>query len=82
MRTWQGIDTAPRDGTPVLVYCAPHCAVAVWESGHWYDPVYSDGLPALDHATHWMPLPEAPEQSRASDANDGPTAQSTASMAI
>ncbi len=60
MEMWQSIETAPRDGSPVLVYSAPHYAVAVWESGHWYDAVCSDGLPALDHATHWMTLPSSP----------------------
>jgi hypothetical protein len=58
---WQPIETAPKDGTAILVYSTPHYAVAVWESGHWYDPVCSDGFPALDHATHWMALPDAPE---------------------
>jgi hypothetical protein len=58
---WHKIETALKDETPVLLFCAPHYAVGVWVSGHWYDPVCGDGLPFFDDATHWMALPTPPE---------------------
>lgn len=60
MPGWQKIETAPKDGTEILV----------WSSGSGYWPrmaVWRDSYWALDSAnlgipTHWMPLPAAPKK--------------------
>lgn len=71
---WQPIETAPRDGTTVVVYFKGHGPMTV----AWEDP-WGDGPEAAtwcvtDHKhgpypvrgyrtgddTHWMPLPEPP----------------------
>lgn len=69
MSEWQPIETAPRDGRPILLWCNDRQYVcgefwsradgsAGWEIGHRIDgTVICLGLPA----THWMPLPEPPE---------------------
>ena len=62
--TWQPIDTAPED-TYVLVWCPDYycheCGVAMLhsEDGCWRD---REGYLPLATPTHWMPLPEPPEE--------------------
>lgn len=59
---WQSMDTAPKDGRHVLLYCEYYgigrCA---WESWRkvWRsdDPNHGIGFP---DPTHWMPLPDIP----------------------
>ncbi len=60
--TWQTIDTAPKDGTYVLVY-RPNWAEAILVGysgpnypGEWQT---AEGIPI--RPTHWMPLPEPPK---------------------
>lgn len=59
MTEWQPIETAPKDGTPILV-CdkGPYAYVAEWfqHSRTWIgaDKMYWE-------PTHWMPLPEPPK---------------------
>ena len=67
MTTWQPIETAPKDGTKILVchihYYSP--ITAWWSSYHpnakgketWRE----DGSNYKLNPTHWMPLPEAPK---------------------
>ena len=67
---WQPIETAPKDGTEVLVcrtygerrteYAVAHC----YEGGEWHD-MGDIGWAGMyggpdNQPTHWMPLPEAP----------------------
>lgn len=65
-QVWQPIETAPKDGTSILV-AAPGGVVteASWSSrdNGWFDayglredPWEGNKL----HPTHWMPLPEPP----------------------
>jgi hypothetical protein len=66
---WQPIETAPKDGTSVWVFCGGEQAAMRWlvidgtsGLGLW---VYSDGLlsdvdPEPEEPTHWMPLPKPP----------------------
>lgn len=72
MNEWQPIETAPKDGTEILISDGDYIAIAEWrddasfkqfENGPGWqifdceDPFYSW---ATDSATHWMPLPEPP----------------------
>lgn len=62
---WQPIETAPRDGTPILAYpvwSSSPVAEVVWRpmkrtTGRWE----SRGLAVHGTLTHWMPLPPPPE---------------------
>ena len=60
--TWQPIQTAPTDGTEVLAWCAGHEThrIAWFEMGLWWRAV-GDGSQTNIQATHWMPLPQPPE---------------------
>lgn len=67
---WQPIETAPRDGTEVIVYVPSN----EWVGAAWYSqrtklwpPVYEDDLSEegeplnVGLPTHWRPLPTPPE---------------------
>jgi hypothetical protein len=64
---WQPIETAPKDGTRVLVYVEPFGSLigsntfnlfGRTSGDRWYcDGVWLDG----SVPTHWMPLPEPPK---------------------
>lgn len=60
---WQPIETAPRDGTPVLACISGpdyYADRVQWDSGRgaWVYPcrLHGPGVPL----THWMALPEPP----------------------
>lgn len=67
---WQPIETAPKDGTPVLLTIAgrplepdedAHCAVGRWSDDAWGEEDWCmDAGDFWSGATHWMPLPEPP----------------------
>lgn len=78
---WQPIETAPRDGTHVLVMLdgnlpptsAHWFGPADWpglRSGGWYLSVQQHEGPRL-HPTHWQPLPEPPSMIAASGHGNG-----------
>lgn len=61
MSEWQPIETAPRDGTLILLCETPHNWIGI---GRHVD-LPNDKLWLLEngwqvYATHWMPLPELP----------------------
>lgn len=56
---WMPIETAPKDGTPVLVREARCSGFAVMYSGGWK---YESGNICYLEPTHWMPLPDAPKE--------------------
>lgn len=67
---WQPIETAPKDGTVVLIWCAEGIKTAWWEACYvWVAP----GAWVSDHnrsdteehePTHWMRLPEPPARTQ------------------
>lgn len=70
---WRPIDTAPKDGTPVDLWCqptgistGPGRVTDCWFSGgNWwqYDEHGDDQCRSGVHnATHWMPLPPPPSK--------------------
>lgn len=74
MNEWQPIDTAPKDGTPILLwdaesksvnvgywldrYTQPFHALVRGEDANWCD---DGGANPIFNATHWMPLPDPPK---------------------
>lgn len=65
---WQPIETAPRDGTVILVYFKRRGAKSVrWEEGVWHVDDHKHGpFPVRGYidsdVTHWMPLPQPPKE--------------------
>ena len=69
MSEWQSIETAPKDGTLILLAARAGVTVqAAWEwdradptDGGYWD--YWENVPeyGIHQFTHWMPLPEPPE---------------------
>ena len=73
---WQPIETAPRDGTVILVFQGAgdgfytekgQIGTARWReqlmlggSMTWCAADCCDGVTTYDNATHWMPLPAPP----------------------
>ena len=62
MSEWQPIETAPQDGTQILVFGHDTFAVAEFRNGEWRDmgDIGWGGFYAEVMPTHWMPLPEPP----------------------
>ncbi len=63
MMGWRPIETAPRDGSAILLCEMPYDWIAV---GKWRGPEHSPVPWVIESgfqvgATHWMPLPPAPE---------------------
>jgi hypothetical protein len=49
-REWQPIETAPRDGTRVLLWDGgPEAYIGYWSGDSW-----------ISYPSHWMPLPDPP----------------------
>lgn len=81
MSEWQPIETAPKNGTHLLLFF-PHentIEVGYWdcyyaETGRGYEGCsawccseYQPAAMAFDEPTHWMPLPEPPELEKDND---------------
>ena len=60
---WQPIETAPKDGTPILAYNETGVMYTVWyEGGMWcFSSTKTIGRLGFN-PTRWMPLPEAPQK--------------------
>lgn len=69
---WQPIETAPKDGSIVLLRLTPHCVVsgqndlellgATAPRDEWWHIAPDDiSYPLVNAPTHWMPLPAPPE---------------------
>jgi hypothetical protein len=66
---WQPIETAPKDGTHILIYCPEEKRiVSSWwwnqpktkRGGAWYGTDPMDRLNWIQFPTHWTPLPPPP----------------------
>jgi hypothetical protein len=67
---WQPIETAPKDGTWILVYKKLELNgfnkivwetdkfIVRWHNNGWYK---NNGLFTVDNVTHWINLPKTPE---------------------
>ncbi len=70
MVDWQSIETAPKDGTDILIHCQDENVIvsAKWRSsyadgqGAWFttDPI--DRLLWIQCPTHWCPMPFPPSK--------------------
>lgn len=62
MSEWQPIETAPKDGTIVLLYDGAYPIAGFFDFGGWIpaDVDLQDMWPQIE-VTHWMPLPEPPK---------------------
>ena len=58
---WQPIETAPKDGTVILVF-EPGCGMAIVSWKPKSRPNWHDDHGATMHPTMWMPLPDAPSE--------------------
>jgi hypothetical protein len=61
---WQPIDTAPRDGTKLLLLCAepmdePTYVVGLWIVDSWHSDWDRTMIGPELEVTHWMPLPDS-----------------------
>lgn len=61
---WQPIDSAPKDGTKILVchedkHGNKEVLAAHWGSGCWQTGFAFEGI---RYTTHWMPLPSPPKE--------------------
>lgn len=65
MTSWQPIETAPKDGTEVLLFVKEYVTgdsqqqVVGWWRTHGWVESYADEYGVCE-VTHWMPLPEPP----------------------
>ena len=61
---WQPIETAPKD-KPILIAVGKAVGSGCWRTAKHWDTtghaIYADGCDMPSHATHWMPLPPAPD---------------------
>jgi hypothetical protein len=60
---WQDIETAPKDGTRVLIYRGPEPNepdVGFWALDRWFSQSNEISLWGAFPPTHWMPLPDRP----------------------
>jgi hypothetical protein len=69
---WQPIETAPKDGTPVLIHLnGGMTRIACWKErgafgAGWRDPIgHAEHAAILGEPSHWMPLPDPPRSQRA-----------------
>jgi len=72
---WQPISTAPRDGTSILIFEADESTAGIVRVARWRDDTIPAGWSGSEHASHWLPLPQPPNQARS-------VQSSTASVAM
>lgn len=62
-RQWQPMETAPRDGTMVLMWTEWGVIIGFWgqRANRWLGSA-SSHTKDLEDVRHWLPLPKPPEQ--------------------
>lgn len=61
---WLPIDTAPKDGTDILLYDGDTMVICRWNERRkeWVDSWNQTEFETdVEPVTHWMPLPEPPK---------------------
>lgn len=69
MSEWQPIETAPKDGTEILVWMGARILLARWDAEtyhkrprpHWSSFVMGRTWSRDNQPTHWVPLPDPPK---------------------
>ena len=63
---WRPIETAPKDGTPIIYFDGRHCiGEAFWQDKDEHPPAWWDEANTEEvEPTHWMPLPNPPEEQK------------------
>jgi hypothetical protein len=56
---WQPIETAPLDGTQILVRCCGEGRIGFWDGYHWLTVPGRYAMTQIP-PTHWMPFPDPP----------------------
>lgn len=75
MTDWLPIESAPRDGTPILatngnyLYALQRCVVVFWDDDEdekegWHTPFDAVGAEPFLFLTHWQPLPKPPSEQK------------------
>jgi len=64
MSEWRQIETAPKDGTRILLWPMGNKHSRHVRSGYWHQPANPEApgfwMPGAGRPTHWQPLPEPP----------------------
>lgn len=65
VQRWRPIETAPRDGTPIIAWDAPICGEAYFETGDkqwwWTNTGPGEYTGRCIFPTQWQPLPAPPQ---------------------
>jgi hypothetical protein len=71
MIEWQPIETAPKDGTDIMLFEPSYgCVIAYWgiapagtdDTEQWLESYIDERLFKSQPPTHWMPLPKSPSE--------------------
>lgn len=64
MSGWQPIETAPKDGSWIIVASTHnryYLAAVQWNDDYWWDVNEANHNDPMDYAaTHWQPFPDPP----------------------
>jgi len=58
---WQPIETAPKDGYPLLVYVQTKNGEKWIDVCRYAESSWFSGMSIIKYPTHWMPLPAPPK---------------------
>ena len=65
MNEWQPIETAPKDGTEIILSYSDGLIIGFWHDAleDWVSWVWSDNCTQMIFkVNYWMPLPEPPKE--------------------